>query len=156
MFLQLLGHHFPPSNKLHKIFNNNAVKVSYCCTQNIASVIKSHNKKVINTSKKNTLPCNCRKKHEVPQMAKVELRILYTNALPQYTGILTKFIQVPQVISNNVFTTTECHLTMRANPQTQHFPNIFDNAITKMVHNQISTSLFKYFQKMSVVSARKI
>ena len=31
-----------------------------------------------------------------------------------------------------------------------------DNAITKMVHNQICTSLFKYFQEMSVVSARKI
>ena len=63
-FLQLLHHHFPPSNKLHKIFNRNTVKVSYCCTQNIASIIKSHNKKLINTSIKNTLPCNCRKKHD--------------------------------------------------------------------------------------------
>ena len=65
-FLQLLRHHFPPSNKLHKIFNKNTVKVSYCCTQNVASIIKSHNKKLINTSIKNTLPCNCRKKHECP------------------------------------------------------------------------------------------
>ena len=62
-FLQLLRHHFPPSNKLHKIFNNNTVKVKYCCTQNVASIIKSHNKKLINTSIKETLPCNCRKKH---------------------------------------------------------------------------------------------
>ena len=43
-FLQLLRHHFPPSNKLHKIFDNNTVKVSYFCTQNVASIIKSHNK----------------------------------------------------------------------------------------------------------------
>ena len=64
-FLQLLRHHFPPSNKLHKIFNKNTVKVSYCCTQNVASIIKSHNKKLINTSIK-TLPCNCKKKHECP------------------------------------------------------------------------------------------
>ena len=49
-FLQLLRHHFPPSNKLHKIFNNNTVKVSYFCTQNVASIIKSHNKKLINAS----------------------------------------------------------------------------------------------------------
>ena len=42
-FLQLLRHHFPPSNKLHKIFNNNTVNVSYCCTKNVASIIKSHN-----------------------------------------------------------------------------------------------------------------
>ena len=41
-FLQLLRHHFPPSNKSHKIFNKNKVKVSYCCTQNVASIIKSH------------------------------------------------------------------------------------------------------------------
>ena len=39
-FLQLLRHHFPPSNKLHKIFNKNTVKVSYCCTLNVASIIK--------------------------------------------------------------------------------------------------------------------
>ena len=65
-FLQLLRQHFPPSNKLHKIVNKNTVKVSYCCTQNVASIIKSHNKKLINTSIKNTLPCNCRKKHECP------------------------------------------------------------------------------------------
>ena len=70
-FLQLLHHHFPPSNKLHKIFNNNTVKVSYCCTQNVASIIKSHNKKLINTSIKNTLPYNCRKKHECPLDRKI-------------------------------------------------------------------------------------
>ena len=65
-FLQLLRHHFPPFNKLHKIFNNNTVKVSYCCTQNVASIIKSHNKKLINRSTKITLSCNCMKKHESP------------------------------------------------------------------------------------------
>ena len=40
------------------------MKVNYCCTQNAASIIKSHNKKLINTSTKDTLQCNCRKKHE--------------------------------------------------------------------------------------------
>ena len=39
--------------------------MSYCCTQNIASIIKSHNK-LINTSIKNTLTSNCRKAHECP------------------------------------------------------------------------------------------
>ena len=65
-FLQLLRHHFPPSNKLHKIFNKNTVKVSYCCTQHVASIIRLHNKKLINASMKNILPCNCRTKHECP------------------------------------------------------------------------------------------
>ena len=40
--------------------------MSYCCTQNVASIIKYHNKKLINTSMKNILPCNCRKKHKCP------------------------------------------------------------------------------------------
>ena len=65
-FLQLLRHHFPHSNKLHKIFNKNTVKVIYCCTQNVISIIRSHNEKLINTSIKNTLPYNCKKKHECP------------------------------------------------------------------------------------------
>ena len=33
-FLKLLDIHFPKSNKLHKIFNRNIVKVSNCCTEN--------------------------------------------------------------------------------------------------------------------------
>ena len=65
-FLQLLSHHFPPSNKHHKIFNKKTMKVSYCYNQNVASIIKSHNKKMINTSMKSVLLCNCRKKHECP------------------------------------------------------------------------------------------
>ena len=40
--------------------------MSYCCTQNVASIIKSHNKMLINTSMKNFLSCNCTKKHECP------------------------------------------------------------------------------------------
>ena len=45
-FLNLLDQHFPKSNKLHTIFNRNTVKVSYSWTQNMLSMIKSHNKKV--------------------------------------------------------------------------------------------------------------
>ena len=91
-FLQLLHHHFPPFNKLHKIFNNNTVKVSYYCIQNVASIIKSHNKKLSNTSIETLCHVIAGRSMSVPLMANVEPRILYTNVLPQYTGILTKFI----------------------------------------------------------------
>ena len=40
--------------------------MSYCCTQNVASIIKSCNKNLINTTMKNILPCNCREKHQCP------------------------------------------------------------------------------------------
>ena len=44
-FLQLVTKHFPRSNKLHKIFNRNTVKVSYSCMNNMSNIIKGHNKK---------------------------------------------------------------------------------------------------------------
>ena len=57
---------FQNSNKLHAIFNRNTVKVSYSCTQNMSSMTKSHNKKVINKDVKELKSCNCRVKSECP------------------------------------------------------------------------------------------
>ena len=37
-FLQLIDKHFPPSHKLHKLFNRHIVRVSYSCTENMKSV----------------------------------------------------------------------------------------------------------------------
>ena len=58
-FLDLLDKLFPKSAKLHKIFNRNNVKVSYCCTENIKSILNSHNKKVTTQNTVITPPCNC-------------------------------------------------------------------------------------------------
>ena len=69
------------------------------------------------------------------------------------------------MISNKIFTTTECHLTTGATHRHSTFQIRFGskeevqtNAITKMFHNQICTSLFKYLpiQEIPVVFARKI
>ena len=65
-FLNLIDQHFPKYNKLHASFNRNTVKVNYSCTQNISSMIKSHNKKVIDKDVKNLKSCNCRVKSECP------------------------------------------------------------------------------------------
>ena len=62
----MLDKHFPKSNILHKIFNRNSVKVSYCCTENLSSIIKSHNKKVINGVISTDPKCNCRNKSDCP------------------------------------------------------------------------------------------
>ena len=51
-FLDLLDKYFPQNNQLHKIFNGNTVKVSYSCTPNVGSIIKSHNKKLTNAENK--------------------------------------------------------------------------------------------------------
>ena len=65
-FLDLLDKHFPLNDQLHKIFNRNTVKVSYSCTRNVGSIIKSHNKKQTNAENKQTKDYNCRKKEECP------------------------------------------------------------------------------------------
>ena len=65
-FLNLLDHHFPKQYRLYKIFNRNNVKVSCSCTENMSSLISSHNKKLSNSRTGNIKPCNCRKKDECP------------------------------------------------------------------------------------------
>ena len=66
-FLRLIDKHFPRTHRLHKIFNRNNVKVSYSCLPNFASVITSHNKKVLSTKKDDVnQSCNCRVKDACP------------------------------------------------------------------------------------------
>ena len=63
-FLNLIDQHYPKSRKRHAIFNKNTVKVSYSCTQNMSSIIKYHNKNVMNKDVKELNSCNCRGKSE--------------------------------------------------------------------------------------------
>ena len=62
-FFRLLKKHFPPGQKLYKIFKKNTLKLSYSCTPNLKPKIDGHNNKILET----TLPpktkiCNCLKK----------------------------------------------------------------------------------------------
>ena len=34
IFIKLINKHFTTSNKLHKIFKRNTLKLRYCCTEN--------------------------------------------------------------------------------------------------------------------------
>ena len=63
-FIALLCKHFPPHHKFRKLFNKNNVKVSYSCTKNMASIISSHNKKILGSDLAGPLNnggCNCTK-----------------------------------------------------------------------------------------------
>ena len=71
--LQLLKLLFPPSNKFHKVFDKNNLNLSYSCAQNLGN-IKSHNKKLTNSSNHHAQPCNCRKKKLVLQMRSAKLK----------------------------------------------------------------------------------
>ena len=63
-FLILVDKHFPKNHPYNKIFNKNNIKVSYSCTDNLQIIIKKHNRKILETSKKPSTEnnCNCRKK----------------------------------------------------------------------------------------------
>ena len=75
-FLNLIDKHFKKQRKdnLNKIINRHTVKISYSCTNNMASIISSHNRKQIqnlknkeNQNKKNNdKQCNCRVKKDCP------------------------------------------------------------------------------------------
>ena len=66
-FLKIIDEEFPTSNPLHKIFNRNTLKISYCCMPNIKQTLDGHNKSILSKSvKPNTtaITCNCRKANE--------------------------------------------------------------------------------------------
>ena len=58
-FLKLIKKHFPKDNKLHKIINNNTVKLSYSCTKNMKRIIQNHNSKILNKSDTNMTQKSC-------------------------------------------------------------------------------------------------
>ena len=62
-FLNLVSKHFPKNHQYSKIFNKNNIKVSYS-TDNLQTIIKKHNRKILETSKTPSTEnnCNCRKK----------------------------------------------------------------------------------------------
>ena len=51
-FFHLLVKHFSANNKMHKIFNKNAVKVSYSCMKNMDSITSGHNHNILNSKQK--------------------------------------------------------------------------------------------------------
>ena len=54
LFLNLIDKHFPKGHKLHKCFNRNTVKATYCTMSNMKDKIGNHNGKIL--SKKGELP----------------------------------------------------------------------------------------------------
>ena len=66
--LAVLDRNFSKSHKLYEIFNRNNLKISDSSLPNFASIINSHNKKIMNNivSKPSVPACNCRSKTSCP------------------------------------------------------------------------------------------
>ena len=68
LFLNLLDKHFPPHDKLHRIFNRAIIKISYSYMPNMNSYTYVHNHKVLNDKPNETVinNCNCQNKDTCP------------------------------------------------------------------------------------------
>ena len=78
-FMKLVDKHFPRHHKFSKIFNRNTIKVSYSCMDNMESMIRKHNAKILNPTPEDTgNMCSCRKKDCCPLNGKcLKKEIIY-------------------------------------------------------------------------------
>ena len=59
-YINLVRKHFSKNNPLRKIFHPSSMRVSYCCMNNISTIIKAHNSKLLNIEqRKADKPCDC-------------------------------------------------------------------------------------------------
>ena len=52
------------NHRYNKIFNKNNIKVSYSCTDNLQTIIKKHNRKILETSKTPSTENNCNRREK--------------------------------------------------------------------------------------------
>ena len=83
--LNLVEKHFPKEHKLHKSFNKNTLKVSCSC---------SHNRKVKQTKKDESLPGNCRQMNDCPMDRKCCTMYTVYKCLHQYQQNPIKVIYI--------------------------------------------------------------
>ena len=77
MFFKLLSKHFPRGHKFYKIFNKKTVKLSYSSTKNMASLLATHNRSILNPNDQ-VYGCNCRVRNDCPLQRKcLTPRIVY-------------------------------------------------------------------------------
>ena len=75
-FLDIVDKNFGDKNcKLRPIFNRNTLKLSYSCMENIESIIKKHNNKILRTpTTREPAGCKCRKENECPLPRRCETK----------------------------------------------------------------------------------
>ena len=66
-FINLVKRHFTGKNPLKRLFNKNNMRVSYCCMDNMETIIKQQNAKILkDKTEEIEESCNCRDKSKCP------------------------------------------------------------------------------------------
>ena len=137
-FLKLIDKNFPINHHLHKIINRKTVKLSYSCTENMKTIIKGHNNKIISDSKPTTVPrCNCQDKEKCPMPGQCcQANVVYQATVCDESGKHAKYIG-----------STENTFKLRYNNHTKSFRN-------ELYKNE--TTLSKYLWDNSIQNSAKI
>ena len=101
--------------------------MSYCSTQNVASITKSHVKKLINISIKNILPCSFRKKHQCPLDGKCRAENIVYKCVASVDGYpIIVYLGTAEGDFKQRFYNQQMSFNKDSHStQTQHFPNKF-------------------------------
>ena len=94
MFLGLIDKHFPKGNLLHKCFNRNTVKATYCTLTNMKNKISKHNSRVLNeeSNVNREKKCNCRNKNTCPIPGEcVQKNVIYQADVHTSNKIMTYY-----------------------------------------------------------------
>ena len=159
LFLNFLDVHFPKSNQFHKIFNRGTVKVSYRCTENLSSIIKTPNKKVIYEKITPKDPSNCRNRNDCPLDSKCIYKCTASTTInldKVYLGIAEGNLKKAILQSQDIIKKRKngdwrhpLKICMESKGQKQK------NIVLKVVSRRVCPRKFKYCQEVLATSSRK-
>ena len=91
-FLALVDKHFPVNSELRPICNRNTIKLSYCCMNNMETIIKAHNSKILSNTTRRPDTCNCRDKSKCPLDGKCTAESVIYEATVTTASSIKKYI----------------------------------------------------------------
>ena len=134
------------------------MKVSCSCTENISSIISSHNKKLIKNHAPNTKPCNCRTKSTCPlngqckSQDKIYKCTVSTSVNPEKVYLRTAEADFKKPYYNHPKSFRKSDIIMA-----QVFPSIYGKSrkntmksVFEMVNSQKGSCIFQHNKKVSL------
>ena len=134
MFLDLVNRFFPHSHPLHKEFNRNTLKMSYCTCKNLKAHIDGHNRNILQPKVKTKGSCNCKPKFKENCPLPGECQ---TSSIVYQCDVITEE-------NNNPTTKTYFGQTLR--PFKKRYYE--HNTAMKYPHSKLATALSNYVWKL--------
>ena len=146
LFLNLLDKHFPPHNKLHKLFKRTIVKISYNCMPNMNSYSYMHNHKILNDKPNVTgiNNCNCCNKDTCPLPDSCQMKcIIYQTNIDCdiHKNITLAHVKQHSKITLEIIKSCSTMLNIK---MTQKYQKNFGKSKSTMEHQKLLGKLSEY------------